>query len=311
MSFRTTCTSLLCLVLLAACGREPAPAQPRAPQPAAQASLAGCMPLKDWVNATHGSLRVDRQAQEERVLVGFTIVQDGRTVSDATPVSQDAISAAVLDEDDWPRHVTVCADRWFILDLPGERGGFVVIGERVNGGLSMRLEDYEGGDEDALTIALVDGRPYLGTRQEKPHPIQPDDATGRLAPGTGAPRALTCTSEDRQGNQLLTLRLDSTGRLTSVDYTCVMPGGTSCHAAASRGDGETTWTAAPGGVDIHWNELGEGVGPLGITHREGRFTVDASTLPPVPFCGQSSQFADALSLKPGDKTCQDVRWPAR
>lgn len=305
------------VLALAACGRQDAPEPRAAPEPpaaqaslAAQAALADCVPLRQWQDAAQGKLTVHETPEEERVLLGFEIVQGGKTLRDAMPIPADSMSAVALDSAGLPERLTVCADRWFILDMPEERGGLIVVAERLNGGLSMRLDDYEGEDEDELAIAMADGQPHVKTRKERARPIQGDDAPGRLAAGSGVPQTLACESKDRQGTQLLELKLDSTGRLASVGYSSIMPTGASCQLDVARGDGHSAWTEAADRVAIGWDGQEPDGSKLLIRREGGRFVVDPSMVPPMGFCGQSAQMALSLSLSPGEKSCQAVQWPA-
>lgn len=206
----------LLLLLCCSTGLQAAP-------DATAALVSSCAPLHEWQDATGGRMTVSMENAGGQVLVRFAVEQDGSTVQGQIPVSADTLSAVVLDDEDLPQYVTVCADRWFLQNLPQERGGLVLSGERVAGGLLMQQQDYAGDDEDALTISLVDGKPQLATGTQ----AAPDDPADDNLPPL-LPSDLRTLTPEQQAQMGLTTPgcsiwngvLDNAGHTLAVTVVC-------------------------------------------------------------------------------------------
>lgn len=329
---------LLSLAWLTACDKPaPPPASPPASPPATQAAPAvadtsapaasdaapakqeaasGCQSLATWQQQGKGELKVLMQRTEAGFQVQMQLVQGGQRVQDAVLMPADAEESITIGDEDIPEFTTVCADRWFVLNLPSERGGSLIVGERLNGGLAMVETGYASGDEDTAEITWGQGTPMVSSGQPgNPWPLEPLDEKAVLAPGTGAPVELKCQSKDKaRGEQSLTLALDSAGRLSRIGYFSVMPEGMSCSVDASR-SGEnpqtaTTWQDAPHQATIRWGKEAPDASTLVVTSHDGRYTVDTRELRLSEFCGQSTEIVQSITLQPGVAQCQDVQWPA-
>jgi len=304
------CTPLLpYLALLAACGPAPEPAAPAAP--AANASAVGtCLPLPEWTRLGQGTLQITDGATDEGYQVGFTLTLNGESARDAVLLPADAAAGITIDRGEFDAHTTVCANHWFILNLPAERGGTLVIAQPLGAGLAMQIRDSASDDEHTAVITWADGAPRVETGDGQPWPLPKAAPTGTLAQGTGAPVVLHCESpQEPRGAQFLTLALDSAGRPARVDYLSAQRGGTSCSVAATRGDEAAAWSDGAKQAGIRWGEDEPDASRLRVTREGERYTVDTRWLRWPDFCGQSSEMALTLTLQAGDASCQAVQWP--
>ena len=304
---------LASLAALTACERQPAPVAPTqtGASPAPTATEDACMSTGAWQQAGKGELRVEDKADEQGFEIHFTLVQGGKTINDWVRLPSDTAEAITDELGEGSSFARVCADRWFIQNLAFERGGMLVIGSLQDGGLAMSTKTYDSGDEETARVTWDNGKPMITTSVNGAQPL-PTVAPGRtLAPGTGTPVTHDCESEDEHGTQLLSLALDSTGRLRSVGYSSIMPGagGTSCNVDATRGDGTTTWNDESGKVEIGWGNDTTQPSILRVAREDRRYTVDTRALPFLEFCGQSAQMALSVALQADEKTCVRSTWP--
>lgn len=320
---------LLSLAWLTACDKPaPSPASPPAPAvadtsapaptdavPPKQEAASGCQSLAAWRQQGKGEFEVLMQRTEAGFQVQMQLVQGGQHVQDAVLMPAWAEESITIGDEDIPEFTTICANRWFVLNLPSERGGSLIVGERLNGGLAMYQTGYESSDEDTATITWGAGMPMVSSGQPgAPWPLEPLDEKAVLAPGTGAPVELQCESRDQaRGEQSLSLQLDSAGRLSRIGYFSVVPEGMSCSVDARRSGDDpqtaTTWQDAPHQATIRWGEEAPDASTLVITRRDGRYTVDTRELRLSEFCGQSTEIVQSITLRPGAAQCQDLQWP--
>ena len=297
---------LLSLALLAACGKAPEPAAPAAP--AADASAA-CLPLPAWTKLGKGALTITDGQTDEGYRVAFALTLAGRSVGDEVLLPADTASGITIDRDDFDAHTTVCAGQWFILNLPAERGGQLIVAQPLGAGLAMQARGYDSDDEHTATITWGEGAPRVDVGDGQPWLLPKEAPVGTLAQGTGAPVVFRCENpKEPRGPQFLTLGIDSAGRLARVDYLSAMPGGASCSVAARRGDDETAWSDGAAEAAIRWGEDTPEASRLHVTRDGERYTVDTRGLRTPEFCGQSSEMALTLGLQAGQATCT-VAWP--
>lgn len=320
---------LLSLAWLTACDKPaPAPAPQAAPAvanssapapavaaPAKQEAASRCQSLATWQQQGKGEFKVLMQRTEAGFQVQMQLVQGGQRVQDAVLMPADAEESITIGDEDIPEFTTICADRWFVLNLPSERGGSLIVGERLNSGLAMVETGYASGDEDTAKITWGQGMPMVSSGQPgDPWPLKPLQEQAVLAPGTGAPVELKCESKDKsRGEQSLTLALDSAGRLSRIGYFSVMPEGMSCSVDASRSGEDpqtaTTWQDAPHQATIRWGDEAPDASRVVVTGKDGRFAVDMSEVRLSEFCGQSTEIVQSITLQPGVAQCQDLQWP--
>ena len=312
--------AVLCLVGLTACDKPASPPVTQAPPaeaaPAKPETASGCQSLATWRQQGKGEFKVLMQRTEAGFQVQMQLVQGGQHVQDAVLMPAWAEESITIGDEDIPEFTTICADRWFVLNLPSERGGSLIVGERLNGGLAIYETGYQSSDEDTATITWGQGMPMVSSGQPgDPWPLEPLQEQAVLAPGTGAPVELKCEGKDQaRGEQSLTLALDSAGRLSRIGYFSVVPEGMSCSVDASRSGEDpqtaTTWQDAPHQASIRWGEEAPDASTLVVTSRDGRYTVDTRELRLSEFCGQSTEIVQSITLQPGTAECQALQWPA-
>ncbi len=294
---------------MAACGKAPEPAAPSAASAPASAQAA-CLTLPEWTKLGKGGLQITDSASAEGYRVAFALTLAGRRISDEVLLPADVASAITIGAGETDAYTSVCADQWFILNLPAERGGQLVIAQPLGAGLAMQIRGYDSDDEHTATITWGEGAPRVDVGDGKPWLLPKEAPTGTLAQGTGEPVVLQCENpQEPRGQQFLTLGLDSVGRFARVDYLSVMPGGTSCSVAARRGDDETAWSDSAAEADIRWGEDMPEASRLHVARDGDRYTVDTRELRWPDFCGQSSEMALTLTLHAGAASCQTVQWP--
>lgn len=295
------------LAWLAACGER---AHPVAEAPAANAAPApACVPLNDWQRPGERALRIAQTTDGRGQTLRFTVQLGGKTASAALLLPPEVVEAIVDPVDEGSAATRVCADRWFIQNLQAERGGTLVVGELRDGRLALRTLEYDSGDEDAAEITWGGSEPLVTTSANGTHALSALMAAAATPAATG-PRTLECRSEEPRGTQLLALEVDGAGRLGSVSYSSVTPGG-HCSVDARRGEPETHWTDTPGRTAIRWGEAAPGTpgASLLLVSREGGgYVLDTSSLDWTFACGQSAEMALSITLNPGEKTC-GVQWP--
>lgn len=292
------------MVWLAACGER---ARPVADAPAAEAAPApACVPLSDWQRPGERVLRVAQTTDERGHTLRFTVLLGGKTTTAAVLLPPEVAEAIADPVDEGGDATRVCADRWFIQNLQAERGGILVVAELRDGRLALGTLEYDSGDEDTAEITWGGSEPLVTTSANGTHAL----SALMAAAATTGPRTLECRSEEPRGTQLLTLELDGAGRLGSVSYSSITPGG-NCSVDARRGEPEMHWTDTPGRTEIRWGEAAPGTSDaprLLVTREGGGYALDMASLDRTFACGQSAEMALSIMLNPGEKTCS-VQWP--
>lgn len=172
---------LLAFGILAATGHASTPAPVGAVTEALANSKGGkaavaCQSLQDWERSGKGKLVVEFVDGDKAGEVKFHVTRGGVTMTDSLHISNDDISAIVSEDADYADDTVVCADRWFILDLPAERGGILVAAQLLEAGLAMSRHDYEGDDEDAVRISWRENKPWFTTNGGGTHALTTDPA---------------------------------------------------------------------------------------------------------------------------------------
>ena len=240
--------------------------------------------------------------------------------------SRDTIASHWLDAETLAAVVNQEAPRFWdghilTLDLPEERGGALLIANWNGQQFVISEYRYQTGDEDGMQLAWQDGGFLVTT--------VPDDQRRLLAtiaadgtPGAYAQEALSCShGAQPQARHGLRLALDTSGRITGVEYdsTTPAPDGTVyvCSVQASRSDGQSAWQAsANGDLQVTFaddDSADPGSRPeqpdrLRLSHRGDSYTFDLDLFQPR-FCGQSSVMAKTISLERGSSQCSALVLP--
>lgn len=274
----------------------------------AQPTDTRCVKLGDWLASGKGTFKATNSIEDDAWLVRFAVTVDGKTFSDSVRLPAEDLSAVTTEEADTPEWTTVCGGRLFVLALPSERDGTVLVGNLTGGKLALSASDYISGEEDGPpTVRLENDRLTVTTPAGSIALVEETDPAAETPHGFVAD-FLACKAEDDAGSTDIRMPVDSDGRINGLHYLSVMPGGNSCSMDADRDDGDTTWTDRGNRTDIVWNDQ-DYPSHVTITRSGDDITIDASRTFPLPFCGQSAQLADVIQLRRGTPPCTSVKWP--
>ena len=274
----------------------------------AQPTNTRCVKLDDWLAASKGTFQATNSIEDDAWLARLAVTVDGKTFSDSVRLPAEDLSAVTTEETDTPEWTTVCGGHLFVLALPSERDGTVLVGNLTGGKLALTASDYISGEEDGPpTVRLENGRLTVATPAGSIALVEETDPDAETPHGFVAD-SLACKTEDDAGSTDIRLPVDAEGRITGLHYLSTMPGGNSCSMDADRDDGDTTWSDRGNRTDIVWNDQ-DYPSHVTITRNGDDITIDASRTSPTPFCGQSAQLADVIKLRRGTASCTSVKCP--
>lgn len=267
-----------------------------------------CVKLGDWLAASKGRVEPTNSIEDDAWVARVSVTVAGKTYSDSAHLPADALQAVVIEDEDIPDWTMVCGGHVFIIALPSERDGTVLVGNLSGGKLALTATAYPSGEEDGPPAVEFTGSTLtVRTGAGAIRLVETTDPDAETPHGF-IQEALACTAEDDAGSTNIQLPIDASGRITGLHYLSVMPGGNSCSMDAGRSDGDTTWTDRGDRTDIVWNDA-EHPSRVSITRSGDAITIDASRTSPMPFCGQSAQLADVIKLRRDSPTCTSVEWP--
>ena len=290
-------------------------------------SAAGCIALKDWQVAGHGTLdiKIDPWEEKDAIVPGqnswvvrFSLTRDGKTYQgEITPPYYDP-AAITIEDEDFPDWTQVCLDHVFVVNTPAERGGHLIVANQYQDKLIMTQYPYSSGDEDTALVRFINGAINVGNSASPDAPgwnLVEETNSESPTPHAYVAEAVNCETEDKMGYTFVHMPIDAAGKVYALEYLSVMPGGTSCTVSAARNDAledpylRTVWSDEGSHTNIVWPSDEEYLSTVIITHKGDLYTVDAKRALNSLFCGQSSQLANIITLRRGNPACEHVQWP--
>lgn len=314
----TLAVASLCLAACSPRGETPTAAPATEPPAAVAAAPAAnpatsCQSLRDFHAGSKQRLEITTDGNDEAYTVQFELTEGEHRIDLAgLNLPMDTPESIAIDTEQFPEFTTVCAGHVFVLNLAAERGGTLVIANQHDGALALTRDRYLSGDEDTARLDWRDGALLVSTSTDGTRRLLEDTRSDAAVPHGFVPETLACETEDAGGVAWLSLGVDIDGVVRELEYSSVMPGGTSCNLSAARNDGESRWEDQGSATLVDFADENEPDTPslLRIERQGPRYHVDTSQLLAHPrFCGQSAQLPDHLTLERAGAPCTGLRWP--
>ncbi|HMN20705.1 MAG TPA: hypothetical protein PKA16_04865 [Ottowia sp.] len=303
----------LCVAACSPRGEGPPPAPATVASAPAGAAAPACQSLRAFHAGTPTRLDITTDGNDEAYTVRFELTEGERSLATAgLNLPLDTPESIAIGTEQFPEFTTVCAGHVFVLNLPAERGGTLVIANLREGELALTQDRYMSGDEDTARLAWRDGALLVTTSTDGTRRLLEDARGDAAVPRGFVPEVLACTARDDGGTPWLSLGVDIDGGVREIEYAAVMPGSTGCNLSAARNDGESRWQDQGSATLIDFGDESEPEAPSRLRiERDGpRYHIDASQLLAHPqFCGQSAQLPEHLTLERAGGPCTDLRWP--